>query len=121
MSPACAYIQVDDEALLNLVATLRLPIQIGKGSLPRLFLNLTLQPATRAALLRILLALLRLPLSTSGDGEAPGAGSGSSSSMAIDDADAGAHSLEEALQVARPLRQTVAHHPHVAHAVLRLW
>ena len=54
--------QVDDAALLNLVALLQLPIPLSKFSLSRLYLNLCLHPDTCALLLRCLLALLRAPI-----------------------------------------------------------
>ena len=84
---------MDEEALLNLVAVLRLPLPLSKGCLPRLFLNLSLHGSTRAALLRILLSLLRLALSSDGtDG-------GNAGVQQLPGQSPGLRSLDDALQV----------------------
>ena len=95
---------MDEQALLNLVAVLRLPVPIAKGCLPRLFLNLSLHNSTRGALLRILLSLLRASLcSEEGGGSGPGASAaaaGSSTPMQTSEQQTGTtRSLEDALQV----------------------
>ena len=91
--------QVDEDALLNLVAVLRLPVPIAKGCLPRLFLNLSLHTSTRAALLRILLSLLRMPLSSSESGPSDGPAPEAELAPRMEDDSAAAATLDDALQV----------------------
>jgi hypothetical protein len=55
--------QVDEEGLAALVSLLRLSAAVQKGQLHKLFANLAWHPATRKALLRLLMSLLRMPLS----------------------------------------------------------
>lgn len=90
--------QIGEEALLNLVSVLRLNIPIAKGSLPRLFLNLSLHSATRASLLRILLSLLRLSLGAAEADDLPRSNAGME-----DHEQPGTRSLDDALQVAAEL------------------
>eukprot|EP00884_Botryococcus_braunii_P008498 jgi/Botrbrau1/1764/Bobra.0217s0019.1 len=54
---------VDEEGLAALVSLLRLSTTVQKSQLHKLFGNLSWHPLTRTALLRLLLALLRMPLS----------------------------------------------------------
>lgn len=55
---------LDDDALVTLISLLRINSQVAKGLLQRLFLNLCEDRATMESTLRILLSLLRAPLST---------------------------------------------------------
>jgi hypothetical protein len=55
--------QVDEEGLAALVSLLRVSALLAKGQLQRLFLNLVRHPDTRLSTLRLLLSLLRMPLS----------------------------------------------------------
>jgi hypothetical protein len=56
-------LQVEEDVLVTLVALLRLDSVLVKPQLQRLFLNLCQHPPTMEALLRMLLSLLRAPLS----------------------------------------------------------
>lgn len=57
-------VKVDDEALVALISLLRVTSPLVKQHLQRLFLNLCEDRATMESALRILLSLLRAPLST---------------------------------------------------------
>ncbi len=55
--------KVDEDALVTLVSLLRVSSQQAKGHLQKLFINLCEDRATMESTLRILLSLLRAPLS----------------------------------------------------------
>ncbi|CAL8470976.1 g10518 [Coccomyxa elongata] len=57
-------VKVDEDALVTLVSLLRVSSQQAKGHLQKLFINLCEDRATMESTLRILLSLLRAPLST---------------------------------------------------------
>ena len=64
--------QVDEAALMNMVALLQLPIPLSKHSLARVYSNLCLHPLTCSQLLSALFGLLRSPVrSPSGDAQPP--------------------------------------------------
>lgn len=56
-------VKVDDDALVTLISLLRVSSPLVKQHLQRLFLNLCEDKATMESTLRILLSLLRAPLS----------------------------------------------------------
>ena len=91
---SCGLLQVDETGLLNLLAVLKLPVQISKGALPRLFLNLSFCVDTSAALLRIMLSLLRDAFANGEDSAAPDAGR---EADAMDEEGGGVRRLEDAL------------------------
>ncbi|KAK9785185.1 hypothetical protein WJX73_010540, partial [Symbiochloris irregularis] len=96
--------QVDETALLNLLAILKLPVQISKGALPRLFLNLSFSTDTSAALLRIMLGLLRDALATGDDNGGPNV-SRDADRM---EEESGVRRLEDALLQTEPSSSTAA-------------
>ncbi|KAL4856977.1 E3 ubiquitin-protein ligase UPL1 [Chlorella vulgaris] len=57
-------VQMDEDGLLTLVRLLRLGQPLGKGQLQRLFHNLCANTQTRESLLRLLLSILRGPLTS---------------------------------------------------------
>lgn len=60
---SCCCAQIDEEGLAALVALLRLSLPLQKYHLQKLFSNLVWHPVTRKTLLRLLMSLLRMPLS----------------------------------------------------------